>query len=90
MAPTPGKPTKPKAPKKTDDMKAKAFNTLATKRMGKALKAIRNLGNLANPSSYKHTAEQVTKMRTALENEVHAAIKRYETDGKAELPGFQF
>lgn len=68
--------------KKVADSKRKAekggkFVTLAQKRASKAIKAIRNCGNLANRSSYDYNEAQVRQLIGALANEVKALETRF-------------
>lgn len=64
--------------------KAAKFNELAQKRMTKAIKAVRLLGNLAN---YVYTAEHVNRVQAALHDEVMVAVKRLEGGLNKGTPG---
>lgn len=75
----------PNAPKKS---KAERFIELGSKRTGKALKAIRQIGNLSNKGSYEYTEEQVQKIISALRAEVDAIESRF-TKGKTAAEEFK-
>ena len=58
------------------------FVELANKRVSRALKAIQLIGNLSNRSSYNYTEEDVSKIFTALEDEMTDCRKRFDRAGK--------
>ena len=49
--------------------KRKKFKSLAEKRVERALKQIRLVGNLANNSHYEYTQEDASKIVNAIEGE---------------------
>jgi hypothetical protein len=59
-------------------MSTEKFKKLAEKRTNNALKTIKLIGNLANPSHYDYTDEQVKKIMDALSAEVAATKKKFE------------
>jgi len=60
------------------------FVELAGKRVSKAIKDIRLIGNLSNKSNYSYTDEDVRKIIRALESEVKKLKQRFETQGASE------
>jgi hypothetical protein len=66
-------PRKPREKAPADESKADRFKRLATKRVGRALKAIAGIGKLGG-SSYESTEEQREKITRALTEEVEAAV----------------
>ena len=63
-------------------MKSAKFKSLAEKRTNSALKQIRLIGNLANPSSYEYSSEQVIKIVEALNAEIKSVQRRFDAAGK--------
>ena len=59
-------------------MSSSKFKELAEKRTNNAIKKIKLIGNLANPSHYDYTNEQVKKIMDALTAEVVSTKKRFE------------
>lgn len=55
------------------------FVELAQKRTVKAIKAIRLVGNLSNKSNYSYSPTDASKIVKALEEEVRALKKRFES-----------
>jgi len=55
------------------------FVKLANRRVSSALKQIQLIGNLANRSSYDYTEEDVSKIFKALNSELNACNKRFDT-----------
>ena len=55
------------------------FVELAQKRMVKAIKSIRLVGNLSNKSNYSYSATDAQKIVKALEEEVRNLKKRFES-----------
>lgn len=54
------------------------FVELANKRVSRAMKAIQLIGNLSNRSNYDYTAEDVTKIFKALQDEIAGCKTRFE------------
>jgi hypothetical protein len=54
------------------------FVQLAEKRVSRAIKDLRLIGNLSNRSNYSYTDEDAKKILTALEHELKALRKRFE------------
>lgn len=71
-----------KARKKRYANKAEAFKELANKRVPKAEKAIRMVGNLASPN-YEFTKEQAEIVIKRLSDTVAAVKVRFAAPGKA-------
>ena len=63
-------------------MKSEKFKSLAEKRTNNALKQIRLIGNLANPTSYEYSSEQVSKIVEALNAEIKSVQRRFDAAGK--------
>lgn len=60
------------------------FIELAEKRVTKAIKDIRLIGNLSNKGNYSYTDEDVRKIIRALDGEVKRLKQRFETQGSSE------
>ena len=60
------------------------FVELAEKRVSKAIKDIRLIGNLSNKSNYSYGAEDVKKIIRALDLEVKKLKQRFENHGSQE------
>lgn len=58
------------ATEEKNETKREKFVRLANSRTGKALDAIANLAGLASPTNYEYTAEDWTKIFSALEGEM--------------------
>lgn len=67
------------------------FLELAEKRVNRAIKDLRLIGNLSNPSNYKYGDEDVRLIFSTLEKELKHARERFHSrlGGAAEKP-FQF
>ncbi|QUV83671.1 hypothetical protein [Chloracidobacterium aggregatum] len=65
------------------------FVELAEKRVSKAIKDIRLIGNLSNRSNYSYTQEDVRKIVKALKDEVDALKARFEAKGSDSKPVFK-
>jgi len=65
------------------------FTELAEKRVTKALKDIRLIGNLASPN-YKRTDYQIACIQQALENAVAECMARFEAHYKQDVETFSF
>lgn len=83
--------TKKKARKKREPVeykdKADRFQKLAKKRVSKALKDIRLIGNLSG-SGYEYTPEQVEKIRSSLYEAIDTAMSRFDK-GKRQSEDFE-
>ena len=55
------------------------FIELAQKRVTRAIKDLRLVGNLANKTNYSYTKEDAKKILTALENETKNVRKKFES-----------
>ena len=60
------------------------FVELAEKRVSKAIKDIRLIGNLSNKSNYTYGDEDVKKIIRALDSEVKKLKQRFENHGSQE------
>jgi hypothetical protein len=76
-------------PAKSADDKAASFARLANQRTNKALKAIRQLKHLANPSVYVYNEEQVAKVLQALAAATHEVAESFANPKAAKSEGFQ-
>lgn len=59
--------------------KRKKFKSLAEKRVERALKQIRLVGNLANKSHYEYTQEDASKIINAIEGEFRIVKTKFRT-----------
>ncbi len=60
------------------------FVELAEKRVGRAIKDIRLIGNLSNKSNYTYSEDDVKKIIRALDLEVKKLKQRFENHGSQE------
>lgn len=65
------------------------FIELAEKRVSRAIKDIRLIGNLSNRSNYSYTQEDVRKIIGALKGEVDALKARFDATGSDSKPAFK-
>lgn len=61
----------------------KKFVELAEKRVNRAIKDIRLIGNLSNKSNYAYSADDVKKIHSALKSALEDMKKRFESTGAA-------
>ena len=57
------------------------FVELAEKRVSRAIKDLRLIGNLSNRSNYSYTSEDARKIVKALKDEIEAVRVRFESSG---------
>lgn len=69
--------------------KAEKFRSLATKRVDKALKLIRQVSNLSNRATYEYTQDQVDKMFDALGHAIEDAKAKFTNKAQPKESGFQ-
>jgi hypothetical protein len=55
------------------------FVELAEKRVGRAIKDLRLIGNLGNKTNYRYSDDDVKKIMAALENELKTLRKKFES-----------
>ena len=67
----------------------KKFVELAEKRVTRAIKDIRLIGNLSNRSNYSYTDEDVRKIYRALKSELDTLKARFEAKGEPDQPVFK-
>lgn len=60
------------------------FVMLAERRVSKALKDIKLIGNLSNRSNYSYTDEDVQKINKALKRAIEDCRARFDRNGSAE------
>ena len=60
------------------------FVELAEKRVTRAIKNLRLIGNLSNRSNYSYTEEDVKKIMGALESELRNLRRRYASQGSSD------
>jgi hypothetical protein len=65
------------------------FVELAEKRVSKALKDIKLIGNLSNKSNYAYTDEDVRKIHSALKKAVEEMHQRFRAKGWSEDETFK-
>jgi len=75
--------------KKSSGKSREKFIELAEKRVSRAIKDIRLIGNLSNRSNYSYTQEDVRKIVKALKDEVDGLKARFEATGSDSKPLFK-
>lgn len=78
----------PKVNKNADESKADRFKRIGTKRVSAAILGIRRVANLAAPTQYDYTPEQVAKLIGALEAEVASVKARFANPKQRQSAGF--
>jgi hypothetical protein len=68
---------------KSKSDKRDKFVSLATKRVNRAIRDLRLIGNLSNRSAYSYTEEDVKKITRALQREIDAIKTRFGGPGEA-------
>ncbi len=69
--------------------KRKKFEGIATRRVNKAIKEIRLIGNLSNRAAYEFTADDIRKISKALQRELDVMKTRFDGPGKGSEPIFE-
>lgn len=69
--------------------KRKKFVELVEKRVNRLLKDIRLVGNLSNRSNYSFSEDDVRKIFMAIDNELRATRKRFESSGSSDETTFK-
>ncbi|WP_461538098.1 hypothetical protein [Spongorhabdus nitratireducens] len=67
----------------------KKFKELAEKRVNKALKDIKLIGNLSNRSNYDYTDQDAKKIYGALKKSLDEMKARFDSNGSNEDEGFK-
>lgn len=80
---------KKKTSGRTPAEKAAAFNELATARVNKALKAMRQIKYLTNPSTYNYTKEQAQTIINALTKGLDDVRDSFTNPTAAKSEGFK-
>jgi hypothetical protein len=80
---------KKKATTRTSTEKAAAFNELATARVNKALKAMRQIKYLTNPTTYNYTGEQAKVIINALTKGLDEVRESFSNPAAAKSEGFK-
>lgn len=70
-------------------VKREKFISLAEKRVNRAIKDIRLIGNLSNKNNYSYENRDVSKIISALEQEVKTLKIRFSADGTKGNPEFK-
>ena len=65
------------------------FIELAEKRVDRAIRDIRLIGNLSNRSNYSFTEQQVAKICKALRDEIKDCEQRFKREGQTKVEGFK-
>jgi hypothetical protein len=73
---------------KTPEQKAKAFKDLASVRVNKALKAMRQLKHLSNKSAYHYTETDVSKIVNVLSSATKEVEASFKDPSAAKSEGF--
>ena len=68
----------------TENKNHEKFVTLAEKRVTRAIKDLRLVGNLSNRSNYRYTDDDVRKITRALDRELKSLKRRFHVKGEAE------
>lgn len=66
----------------TNEAKKERFQRVATRRVNKALEALRLIGNVGNRSLYSYTDAEIEKMFGALENKILEIKGKFRTEKK--------
>lgn len=61
-----------------NDSKQERFQRLAERRVNRAIKDLRLIGNLSNRNNYDYTMDQVNKILTALKRELRELRARFD------------
>jgi len=61
-----------------NDSKQERFRRLAERRVNRAIKDLRLIGNLSNRNNYDYTTDQVAKILAALKRELRELRARFE------------
>jgi len=64
----------------SENRRREKFVSLAERRVTKAIKSLRLIGNLSNKTNYSYAEEDVRKIINALDNEIKSLKRRFETD----------
>lgn len=67
----------------------KKFVELAEKRVGRALKDMKLIGNLSNRSNYSYTAQDVKKIHAALKKALEEVKARFDSKGVSDDESFK-
>lgn len=65
------------------------FVSLAEKRTTNAIKHIRLIGNLSNKGNYSYEEKDISKIVSALSNEIKAMKERFSSEGGNSKPEFK-
>lgn len=71
-----------------DKDKAAKFKELAEKRTSAVLQKLQGLGNLANPSVYEYTPEQVDQIITVIKTEIEGIEAKFREPNKKKTFSF--
>jgi len=69
--------------------KREKFVEIAEKRVTRAIKDLRLIGNLSNKNNYSYSENDIQKILSALEQEVKALRVRFSSDDKKGVPTFK-
>jgi uncharacterized protein YeeX (DUF496 family) len=72
-----------------DGIRRHKFVELAEKRVTKAIKDLRLIGNLSNPTNYSFSHEDVRQIISALQKEVKALRQRFDSSSSSEETVFK-
>lgn len=67
----------------------KKFIELAEKRVNKAIKDIKLIGNLSNKSNYSYTDQDVKKIHSALKGALDEMKRRFDSKGASDDESFK-
>lgn len=78
-----------KKPSRTSEKNREKFVILAEKRVSRALKDIKLIGNLSNRTNYTYSEKDVKKITLALRKAVEEMKTRFDDKGDSSADGFK-
>ena len=67
-----------------ENKRRERFVSLAQKRMTRSIKNLRLVGNLSNKTNYSYTEKDVKKIINALDDEIKALKRRFESETESQ------
>lgn len=80
---------KKKTTARTPSEKATAFKELATARVNKAMKAMRQIKYLTNQSTYSYTPQEAATICNTLQSSVDDVVESFKNPSAAKSEGFK-
>ena len=78
-----------KKPSRTSEKNREKFVILADKRVSRALKDIKLIGNLSNRTNYTYSEKDVKKITLALRKAIEEMKTRFDDNGDSSAEGFK-